>query len=301
MIPITESAASPERVRVRSGEIELVGDHWPARGTSHGSVLLLHGGGQRRYSWHRTGEWLAKAGWSSYAFDARGHGDSSWSSDGKYSVSAQVDDTIALIDVIGESPILVGASMGGMTSLIAEGEHGSLARGLVLVDIVARIEPEGAERIQAFMAGTPDGFATLEEASDAIAAYNPNRPRPKSLNGLSKNLMQGEDGRWRWHWDPKFLRLGHEPEREISYERARAAARNVKVPTLLVRGAHSDIVSDEGLQEMRELIPHAQTVEVRSAGHMIAGDDNDVFTEQLLRFIESTKSGSPELRAQHTV
>lgn len=278
----------PDRVQVRSDDIDLVGDVWRALKDSNGSVLLLHGGGQRRYSWHRTGEWLAREGWTTYAFDARGHGDSGWAIDGDYSASALVRDLIAIIDLIGEPPILVGASVGGMASLIAVGERGPIARGLVLVDIAARIEPEGAARIQQFMQGAPDGFATLEEASDAIAAYNPHRPRPKSLDGLRKNLVQGDDGRWRWHWDPAFLDDGTEPERKVRYLRAADAARSVAVPTLLVRGAHSDLLSEEGVREMQELIPHARSVEVGAAGHMIAGDDNDVFTAELLDFITST-------------
>ncbi|MGM7671693.1 alpha/beta fold hydrolase [Microbacterium sp. A93] len=279
----------PQSMRVRSDGITLTGDHWPVQADAHGSVLLLHGGGQRRHSWRRTGEWLAEAGWSSYAFDARGHGESDRSPTGDYSVSALVGDVLKIIEQIGEAPVLVGASMGGMTSLIAEGEHGPLARALVLVDIVAKVEAEGARRIQTFMSSAPNGFASLQEASDAIAAYNPHRPRPKSLDGLRKNLVLRPDGRWHWHWDPKVMSRGTEPEREIGRERAVAAARNITAPTLLVRGAQSDIVSDEGLQEMQELIPHAQAVEVQAAGHMIAGDDNDVFTTELLRFIESTR------------
>lgn len=288
MSATTDAAPRPQPIRVRSDGIELVGDHWPALGEGRGSVLLLHGGGQRRYSWHRTGERMARAGWSAHAFDARGHGDSGRAPDGDYSVSALVDDARAIIDHIGESPVLVGASMGGMTSLIAEGELGPLSRGLVLVDIVARLDPVGAARIHSFMSSAPNGFATLEEASAAIAAYNPHRPRPKSLDGLRKNLVLREDGRWHWHWDPRFLRVRSEPEREIGYERAKRAAKNIRVPTLLVRGAHSDVVSEAGLQEMRDMIPHAEAVEVGSAGHMIAGDDNDVFTAQLTRFIESS-------------
>ncbi|MEN2738715.1 alpha/beta hydrolase [Microbacterium sp. X-17] len=291
MTDIRDAAGAAETVVVRSDGIDLVGDRWPAWGGAEpgrGSVLLLHGGGQRRYSWHRTGERLARAGWTAYAFDARGHGDSGWADDGDYSIAAMVDDTLAVIDAIGEPPVLVGASMGGMTALVAEGTRGPLARGLVLVDIVASPAPAGSKRIQAFMTGAPNGFASLQEASDAIAAYNPHRPRPRSLDGLRKNLVQRDDGRWHWHWDPRYLSLRDEPERELRQGQAQAAARNVRVPTLLVRGAESDIVSAEGLREMRELIPHAAFVEVRAAGHMIAGDDNDVFTAQLTRFLEST-------------
>ncbi|MGO2521526.1 MAG: alpha/beta hydrolase [Microbacterium sp.] len=196
---------------------------------------MLHGGGQRRHSWRRTGEWLADAGWSAWAFDARGHGDSARAPEGDYSVSALVDDVIAIIEEIGDPPVLVGASMGGMTSLIAEGEHGPRALALVLVDIVARVESEGSRKIQTFMRSAPNGFATLDEASDAIAAYNPHRPRPKSLDGLRKNLVQRDDGRWHWHWDSRFLQRGTEPELEIRYERSVAAAQRITVPTLLVR------------------------------------------------------------------
>lgn len=279
---------APQLIHVNSGGVALVGDVWAPIGESRGSVLLLHGGGQRRFSWHRTGERLAHNGWTAYAFDARGHGESGRAVGGDYSVSALVGDLMAIVQMIGERPILVGASVGGMTSLIAVGEQSPVARGLVLVDIAARIEAEGAERIQRFMEGAPEGFATLEEASDAIAAYNPHRPRPNSLEGLRKNLVQGDDTRWRWHWDPRFLDDGSEPTREIRYRRACAAARNVTIPTLLIRGAHSDLVSEAGLREMRQLIPHARSVEVRAAGHMIAGDDNDVFTAELIDFMQST-------------
>lgn len=272
-------------VTVAGRGVRLVGELWEPQGPAHGTVLLLHGGAQRRHSWRATGERLASQGWRALAFDSRGHGDSDWAPDGDYSASALVDDVEAIVATLNEKPVLIGASMGGMASLMAEGERGGLARALVLVDVVARIEPEGVTRIHQFMHGRPEGFASLEEAADAIAAYNPHRPRPKSLEGLRKNLHQRDDGRWYWHWDPAFLQLSSEPEREIRYDRAQAAARNITVPTLLIRGGHSDIVSEEGLREMQQLIPHAETVEVPATGHMIAGDDNDVFTARLGEFL----------------
>ncbi|MFV0319876.1 MAG: alpha/beta fold hydrolase [Microbacterium sp.] len=273
-------------VRVDAGDVALVGDRWLPAGPSRGSVLLLHGGGQTRHSWRRTGARLARAGWTAAAFDARGHGDSGWAPDGDYSAAALVGDARQLVSWMGAPPVVVGASMGGMTALVGEGEEGGLAAGLVLVDIVARPDPVGIERIHSFMASAPDGFATLEEAADAIAAYNPNRPRPRSTDGLRKNLRQRPDGRWCWHWDPRFLGVGSEPERELRAERLARAAEGITVPTLIVRGANSDIVSTDGLDEMLRLIPHAEVVEVAAAGHMIAGDDNDVFTARLTGFLE---------------
>ena len=282
-------SAKPETVSFTSSGLRLFGDRWSPDGESHGVVLLLHGGGQRRHSWRRTGQRLASRGWTTIALDARGHGDSDWSFDGDYSMDALVKDLVAVREAIGERVVLVGASMGGMTSLLAEGERGDIARGIVLVDIVARLEPEGVERIRAFLTQDPDGFATLEEAADAVAAYNPHRPRPASPDGLRRNLRHGEDGRWRWHWDPAFLDGGDEPNREVHYLRALSAAERIGVPTLIVRGVESDIVSAEGVAEMAALIPGAKTVSVPSAGHMVAGDDNDIFTASLEGFLDGLR------------
>jgi pimeloyl-ACP methyl ester carboxylesterase len=267
----------------------LAADKWTHHDPAHrrGTVLLLHGGGQTRHSWFRTAAELADAGWDSIAIDARGHGESDWAPDGDYAIDALVGDLMAVIDQIGDSPVLVGASMGGMTSMVAQGEHPGLARALVLVDIVPKIEPAGVARIMAFMSGHPNGFGSLEEAAEAVRAYNPLRARPATPEGLRKNLRLRGDGRWHWHWDPAFLGAGDEPRRAISESRARNAAASIRVPTLLVRGAQSDIVSAEGAAELLELIPGSRQVDVRGTGHMVAGDDNADFTARVLEFLDS--------------
>jgi pimeloyl-ACP methyl ester carboxylesterase len=202
-------------------------------------------------------------------------------------LTALVADLVAVQDAIGDEPVLVGASMGGMTALIAEGEIGGIASGLVLVDIVARLEPAGVDRIRAFMGQAPNGFASLDQVADAVAAYSTHRARPTNLDGLRRNVRLKEDGRWYWHWDPAFLQGGDEPAREVGYERARSAASRLTVPTMVVHGGESDIVSPEGVKEMADLIPDAVIVEITSAGHMVAGDDNDIFTTKLASFLSS--------------
>jgi pimeloyl-ACP methyl ester carboxylesterase len=170
-----------------------------------------------------------------------------------------------------------------MTSLLTEGESSQpVSSAVVLVDITPRVEQEGVDRIRAFMTARPDGFAGLEEVADTIAAYLPHRPRPKDLNGLTKNLRKGADGRYRWHWDPQLIspaRLRPNPERML------AAARALRVPTLLVRGKISDVVSEETAAEFRAAVPHAQYVDVSGAGHMVAGDRNDAFSEAVIDFL----------------
>jgi pimeloyl-ACP methyl ester carboxylesterase len=168
---------------------------------------------------------------------------------------------------------------------VAEGEHTGTARALVLVDVVVRVEPGGVARIRDFMAAHGDGFASLDDVADAIVAYNPVRKRPRNLDGLRKNVRQRADGRWYWHWDPAFIRIDDEPQRRIDPNRLAAAASHLTVPTLIVRGRQSDVVSDAGLADMLRLVPHAEAVDVAAAGHMIAGDDNDVFTSRLEAFL----------------
>jgi pimeloyl-ACP methyl ester carboxylesterase len=181
--------------------------------------------------------------------------------------------------------------MGGLTALVCEGESPGGMKALVLVDVAPRVEQSGSERIQAFMRGAPHGFASLEEVADAVAAYNPHRPRPESTAGLRKNVRLHDDGRWYWHWDPVFINGGDEPRRALRPERFYAAARGVHIPTLLVRGQLSDILSPAGAAEVLELIPGARFVDVAGTGHMVAGDDNDVFTEALTGFLGDVVAG----------
>jgi pimeloyl-ACP methyl ester carboxylesterase len=251
--------------------------------TSAGTILLLHGGGQTRHSWRRTGDHLAEAGWTTLAYDARGHGDSDWAFD--YSIDALADDLAKVVAQLDDVPVVVGASMGGLTALLGLGELKIPATSLVLVDITPQAEPAGVQRVLDFMGSAPDGFASLEDAADAIAQYNPHRPRPKSADGLRKNLRQRRaDGRWYWHWDPRFLEFGPLHAELIRSERLRDAARAVDVPTMLVRGAYSDVVSDVGTTALSEAIPHLHMSDA-DAGHMVAGDDNTVFANGLLGFL----------------
>lgn len=258
-------------------------------------VILLHGGGQTRHSWKRAGEALAGRGYFVLNLDARGHGESDWDPDGDYSMDAFVADLAAVCGELKRAPILVGASLGGSTSLIAVGE-GRLSPppiALVLVDIVTRPDPEGVQRIVDFMRANPEGFADLEEAQAAVAAYNPHRKRPSGSGGLTRNLRPGKNGRLFWHWDPAFMagprRLGPDTMRD----RSPTAARSIRIPTLLISGGVSEIVTDEGIEDLKALIPHLEVAKVAEAGHMIAGDANDVFNAALLDFLERLPGAGP--------
>lgn len=258
------------------------------------AVVLLHGGGQTRHSWGSTLDALGRSGWAAYSVDLRGHGNSEWAADGDYSLEAFSDDIGAIAATFDESPVLVGASLGGIAAMVAIGEHPdvAVARALVLVDVAPRMEPAGRARIGNFMMEhLSTGFASLDEVADSIQRYNPHRPRPTDLGGLEKNLRRGDDGRWYWHWDPAFItgrRSGPDETRSslVAEGRLQQAARGVNIPTLLVRGRVSDLLSEEGAQELVELIPHAELADVAGAGHMVAGDRNDLFNDAVVAFLD---------------
>lgn len=278
-------APEPTRFWPGAGGLRLAGDEWGS--PDRPLVILQHGGGQTRHAWKNVGEKLAAAGYRAVAFDARGHGDSDWAPDGRYGQDAMIEDLVSLVAALGNPrPVLVGASMGGGTSLVAIGEEHVDATALVMVDIAPRVEADGVARIRAFMNRKPEGFDTLEEVADAIASYQPHRARPRALAGLAKNVRLGDDGRYRWHWDPRFLeRVIDSHKRLLRFE---ACAARLRLPVLLVRGGLSDVLTEEGAREFLALCPHAEYVSVGSAGHMIAGDRNDAFGNAVIDFLSRT-------------
>jgi pimeloyl-ACP methyl ester carboxylesterase len=265
------------------GGISVVGD--VGGDPSHPSVILQHGGGQTRHSWGKAMRDLVAEGYYVVNLDARGHGESDWAADGNYTFEALSADLLSIIATLKSPPALVGASMGGACSLVTVGNSDPrIAAALVLVDIVPRIGTEGAAKIGAFMRARPEGFATLEEAADAVSAYNPHRPRPKDISGLMKNLRLRADGRLHWHWDPRFMQRDR-PEPPVFAQRLLDAADRVRIPTLLVRGLQSDIVTDEGIREFKQHLPALEVYDVGGAGHMVAGDKNDAFDQGVISFL----------------
>ena len=276
---------TPMHTWTGAGGITIAGDTW---GDPIGPLVVLqHGGGQTRHAWKGAGETLGNAGYHAVAFDARGHGDSDWAPPDAYSHDHMVGDLIAVVEALGgQRPILVGASMGGGVSLVAVGEKHLEASALVLVDMAPRIDPEGTRRIREFMSQKPEGFDSLEEVAEAIANYLPHRPRPRQLDGLAKNVRLGADGKYHWHWDPA-RRFGRSDAMETGYrERLYESANHLDLPTLLVRGGLSDVLSEAGAQSFLEQCPHAEYVNVDNAAHMVAGDRNDIFASSVIAFLK---------------
>jgi pimeloyl-ACP methyl ester carboxylesterase len=254
------------------------------------TLLFLHGSGQTRQSWGRALEEAARRGYRAISLDLRGHGDSDWAPDGQYTLETFTADVRQTIEHLGGEPILVGASLGGIVGLLIGAEPPPKLRALVLVDITPRVEVSGAREVTAFMDSAPDGFASVEEAADAVSAYMPHRQRPKDTSGLKRNLRL-RDGRYYWHWDPAMLQMGRDAEAKFGGPNPmEAAARALKIPALLIRGGRSRIVSAQGAREFLEMVPHAEFVDISDAHHMVAGDANDAFNDAVFNFVDKQTS-----------
>lgn len=290
-----------ERVKLPGAGLNLVADAVGPKGAP--TILFLHGSGQTRQSWGSALEVARERGYRAYALDLRGHGDSDWAPDGQYNLDLFAEDLRRVIEHIGGAPVLVGASLGGIASMLVTALPQPAVRALVLVDITPRVEMSGAQEVMAFMDSAPNGYASLDEAADAVAAYLPHRKRPKSTSGLLRNLRERE-GRYYWHWDPAFMQMGRDANEKYESDKISAseeeamrtpledAARKITIPTLLIRGGRSRIVSDEGVREFKALVPHAEFVDIPEADHMVAGDANDAFNEAVFRFIDQQLKSS---------
>ncbi len=265
--------------------IQLAADVWGD--DAAWPVLFLHGAGQTRHAWGESAERIAADGWRTITVDLRGHGESDWAPDGDYSHAAFGADCLRLARQVGRPPVLVGASLGGVAAMLAEGTaEGELASGLVLVDIAANANRDGADRVHQFMRSGLEGFTSPDEAAAAIASYLPHREGGRSVSGLGRVLRERE-GRWYWHWDPAFMSRSRVVEYESRPGELRGVAiRPITVPVALVRGQLSDVVTKSEVDDLIERMPNAVVVEVPGAAHMVAGDQNDAFTRAVLDFLD---------------
>ena len=252
-------------------------------------VILLHGGGQTRHAWGETGKKLSQNGFYVLALDLRGHGDSDWHPDGEYGVDNYKKDMVSILKEVKKPAAFIGASLGGMTSLSIAGDPELREKcwALVMVDIGLYPNLEGSQEIVEFMHSGSKGFASIEEAAESVANYLPHRKRPRDNRGLEKNLRLKDDGRYYWHWDPRFLDSRPKDIPEDYKEKQKAFAERVEAPTLLIKGAMSNILTQNEVDDFLQVITHSKFVEIKDAAHMVAGDRNDIFAAAAIDFLEN--------------
>ncbi len=278
-------SAGPSTFLTRDG-LKLTAD--VEGGGARGSVVLAHGGGQTRHSWASTATRLAALGWRTVSLDLRGHGDSDWHPEGDYQTKAYGEDLVDVARALPDKVALIGASLGGLAGLMVETvvAPGTFS-SITLVDIVPNSDQAGVAKIMGFMgANLEHGFESLEAAAESVAAYLPHRQRPADLSGLNKNLRLGADGRYRWHWDPKFVAGVRGARAGGTAEAFEKRCRDIDIPIHLIRGRMSELVSLEAARAFVATLKHGSFTDVAGAGHMVAGDRNDIFLEAVVAFLD---------------
>jgi len=273
---ISAHFTTPEGLRLAT---DIAGDPWRPR------LIFIHGGGQSRRSWRRALRAMADVGFSVVSFDLRGHGESDWAPDGDYSLDAHVRDLTAIVRAMPSKPSIVGASMGGRVALQTAAELGpELLQALVLVDLTPKLDQKGTQRIWSFLQASANGFDTIEEAADTMEHYA-EREVGRNYFRLRNSIRIGDDGRIYWRWDPKAAHEDHLSPSGIEERLAESSAK-LEIPTLLVRGTLSDLVTDECVTHFRRCQPKAEVFDIVGGGHLMKTQRLDVFCCATIDFIK---------------
>jgi pimeloyl-ACP methyl ester carboxylesterase len=248
-------------------------------------IVFLHGGGLNAHTWDLVCLSLRRER-HCVALDQRGHGDSEWSPVMDYATESHVGDLEAFVDHLGlERFVLVGMSLGGANALAWAGRHSRRLAGLVLVDIGPETRAAGAQKIAAFTSNQKP-IESIDELIERAMAFNPRRD-PKLLRlSLRHNLRQTPKGTWMWKYDQRHRSATPDP---TAVERRRAllwdAVGKVECPTLVVRGAQSEVFHDEDAERLTGALARARWVRVENAGHTVQGDNPAGLLVELRAFL----------------
>ncbi len=263
---------------------------WGSRGKR--PMLLLHGGGQTAHSWDFFSLCLRDE-YHVYALDQRGHGDSEWSPGSDYSEAAHQRDIEGFVNALKlDNFVMIGLSMGGNNSYTYAAKYWNKIAGLVIVDVGPEIILEGRRNIHNFTSA-PAELDSVEEFVERAVVYNPRRPREMLRRSLLNNLRQMGNGKWTWKTDRRrLLEAGANADIRDSQEiidRRWGYIRSIRCPTLIVRGAETDVFSQEVADRMAQLISGTKVVNVSKAGHTVMGDNPPEFEARVREFLSTLR------------
>jgi pimeloyl-ACP methyl ester carboxylesterase len=256
---------------------------WASKRPGAPDLVLLHGFTGHARSWDAFAEAMSDR-YRLLALDQRGHGESGWAPDAKYGTDEMVLDLEAFVTAMGLNHFtLLGLSMGGAVAFTYAGAQPKALAALVIVDIGPAIETGGMQRIQTGVQAN-DLFGSKDEAFTAARKANPRPPEAHHRHRMDHSLMRTEDGRWTYRYDRAMRRGGgrgaHDPEAGW-----RAVA-NINVPTQLIRGEDSDILSPAIAERMIAAIPGSRLALVKDSGHGVPLDAPDGFLAAAREFLK---------------
>jgi len=272
--------ALPEDRQVIIGSMRF---HYLDWGGGGPSILFLHGGGLNAHTWDVVCVMLRDR-YHCIALDQRGHGDSEWSPVADYAVETQLTDIEGFIKQLQfVNPVLVGQSMGGLNSIAYAIGHSQEMRGLVVVDVGPEINPAGTQRIREF-ANTPE-LDSPEAFLERAVKFNPLRNPAVLKRSLYYNLRKTPVGKWALKHDQR--RSPEDYARIATAQRERLAQQipQISCPTLIARGALSDVLTDDAADKFARSLSRGRWVRVENAGHNLQGDNPAGLLDALLPFL----------------
>jgi esterase len=262
--------ALPESHHIVVGRMRLHYLDWGAK--DRHPVLFLHGGGLNAHTWDLVCLMLRDR-YHCVALDQRGHGDSEWEPTADYRFESQVADLEGFIDKLKlERPLLVGHSMGGFAAMGYAIRHAAKMGGLVLVDIAPEISAQGSLRVRNFIKMDRE-LDSVEDFVERALKFNPMRNRELLRRSLLHNLRQLPSGKWTWKHDPKRIPANMSAEQIARKDQINDNAANITCPTLVMRGARSDVLTDESAEKFAKSVPNGRWIRIENAGHTIQGDN----------------------------
>ncbi|TRZ82478.1 MAG: alpha/beta hydrolase [Actinobacteria bacterium] len=252
-------------------------------GTQSPEITLVHGSAQNAHTWDTV---ALAMGVPLIAIDLPGHGHSSWRSDGNYEPSVLAPDVATAIETWApKTRLVVGMSLGGLTTLALASQRPDLVLTLANVDITPGVNSQKAKAITDFVNG-PQSFASFEDLLARTIEHNPTRSESSLRRGILHNAKQQTDGSWQWRYD----RSTHPSPQDSNQRIERLAAlwdaiSNLKCPFTLFRGGTSPVVDDADVAELLRRKPNSQVIVVDGAGHSIQGDRPVELADALTRLM----------------
>jgi len=246
-------------------------------------LVLLHGFTGHARSWDHVAEPLADR-FRVLALDQRGHGDSDRAPDGDYRIASMARDLAAFADALCPGRFaLVGLSMGGRVAILYAGAHPDRVERLVLVDIGPEIAPEGLARIRTTVSNVPEELTSEEQAYRLLRAGAPRYSEALLRHRVKHSLKQLPTGKLTWKYDKVLRDQSRERTRDIPNLWPDLA--RITRPTLIIRGAESDVLSPEIAKRMLETLKDARLIEISDAGHTVPGDQPKAFIKVVRAFL----------------
>jgi pimeloyl-ACP methyl ester carboxylesterase len=253
---------------------------YPGTNPGRPPVICLHGLTRNARDFDELADRLSPA-WRVLCPEMRGRGDSEYAREAaSYNPLQYVEDLLALLeDAEIERFVAVGTSLGGLMTMLLALQAPERIAAAVINDVGPRLEPAGLERIKSYV-GQGRSFPTWVHAARALeevqGVSHPNQDLPFWIEAAKRVMTLSSVGRIVFDYDMKiaepFARLDPAAEQVNMWPALEALAGR---PVVIVRGAVSDLLSEETLAGMLARLPEAEAVTVQGVGHApnLAGPD----------------------------